>query len=834
MSLGSVLSRLRVLNMRQIVVFRGRVAAVVAVLAASSALLVAVLGTYGSLAGSVSRLTESLAGAADLQVSGLSDTGFGEEIVSAVGAAPGVATAVPMLQIQLPAGAQRITVLGADARISALHSRLQAAVGDQVQLGSALLRTPNGVVVGDRMGLSEGDPYPIGATTVRVAAVVGGAAAEQINGGYFVIAPLPLAQRIADRPGRVDLIYVVKRQDADSRAVTQAVTDAVAGRAVVSGLGLRTAQTGDAVALTRSITLLVSAVSLVVAAFLVFNVASMTVAERRRSIAVLRALGASRAMMVRDLLSESAVLGLVAGLLGAPVGILLGRFVIGRLPPFLIQAVSARIEFILPWYAVPVAVLACVGAAVAASAVAVRQVFTVTPVEALQSAETIAAEQIPIRFAAVAAIAGGFAMVVAFVAARIVHSPLVFAAAGLFVVGLLGVSVAVMTPIAELSARVAGRLGPAGPVAAAAMRRAPRRTWAMMLTVATAVALGVASSGATANMITSAEASFAGLRDVDVVVSTSPSDVLPAGASLPEGVADAVSRVPGVAAVVPEQWAFLSVHGVRVSVEGLADGAAGVTAHLMSDELRRRVIRGEGIVISRQLAERFGYGVGDSVPIATPGGARETTLLGVVSVLSPVGGTIAMSLRQLQEWFARPGATQLAVRAAPDRDAAELATRVRAAVPDSVYVFTGEAGYVGAVGNIAQVGAMTVALQWVIALLAAVALTNTLMLSVLARRREIGILRALGSSRRMMSRAVIAEACGVGLVGGAIGLLCGTALHYLATVSMSTTTAVDITFRVGGLALVYGGVAIVLCTLGALPPATRAARMNVVEAIAAD
>lgn len=77
-----------------------------------------------------------------------------------------------------------------------------------------------------------------------------------------------------------------------------------------------------ATSVTRDATLLVSLISLVIAAFLVFNTMNMAVASRRQSMAMLRALGAKRGHLVIDLLGESAVYGLVGGLIGVPLGIL--------------------------------------------------------------------------------------------------------------------------------------------------------------------------------------------------------------------------------------------------------------------------------------------------------------------------------------------------------------------------------------------------------------------------------------------------------------------------------------------------------------------------------
>ena len=95
------------------------------------------------------------------------------------------------------------------------------------------------------------------------------------------------------------------------------------------------------------------------------------------------------------MLAEAAILGIIGGAFGSALGILLGRIAIGRLPPALTQGLEARIEYWLPGYAIPAAVVATALTSVIASAMAARQVYKVAPIEALAPAGVSAADRVP-------------------------------------------------------------------------------------------------------------------------------------------------------------------------------------------------------------------------------------------------------------------------------------------------------------------------------------------------------------------------------------------------------------------------------------------------------
>jgi putative ABC transport system permease protein len=313
----------------------------VGVVAVSAALLVAVLGVSGSITGSIDRLATSIGGDADLEVSGITDDGFDASLLDTVARVENVTAAVPLTRMPVTVRSTRALLLGVGQNVSELHSDLQTAIQDQLAAGPPPASAPNGVVVGTGIGVAGGDQFDVGTTRVTAVAVVNGRAAQRLNHGHFVIAPLALAQQISGRVGRLDSVLVFTKPGVDVDKVRAGVTAAVSGRAVVATPSFRAAQASSSFAILQAMTLLAASVSLVVAAFLSYNAMSIAIAQRRPTISTMRALGGRRRTIVTDMLGEAALVGLIGGVIGSFCGVVMGRVAIGRLPSTMVQSLEA-------------------------------------------------------------------------------------------------------------------------------------------------------------------------------------------------------------------------------------------------------------------------------------------------------------------------------------------------------------------------------------------------------------------------------------------------------------------------------------------------------------
>ena len=826
----STISRLRLLNIRELRTHWGRAVASVGVLAVSAGLLVAVLGISGSITGSAERLANSIGGNAELEVSGVTDVGFDQSLLDAVGHVDGVAAAVPILRAQTRMASGTVLLIGVDSSVQSLSSDLEHAVRAQLQPGSPLSKVPNGVVAGPAVGLQEGAQFDLGPATATAAAVVGDPSARRLNGGHFIIAPLALAQQITGRPQRLDSILLVTRPGSDLGQVRAEVADAVAGRALVAEPSFRAAQVSSSFAIVQSTTLLVTLTTFVIAAFLSYNAMTLAIAQRRPIISTMRALGGRRRTIVADLLSEAAAVGLIGGAIGSVCGIILGRIAIATLPPTLTQSLEARTEYVLPAYAVPVAVAAAVATSVIASAVAARQVHSVAPVEALAPVGAGSSEAGSRPFRIVAGIVG--ASLVAAAVVLVIADPgcIAVASLALALTGATAMAFAFSGPLMRGAAAVARLCGPVGVLGATSIERAPRRMLVAAVTVMIAVANAVSITGTNDNVVDSTMASFSSLAEADVWVTATPATEYQT-APLPPDTESRVRAVPGVERVIPGQLAFATVNNSRVMILGVAPGSAQSMYQFLSAESRAKFDAGQGVALSRDLARTMGVTRGGRITLQTPSGERDVQILDVVPVFAALLGTIAMSLPTMQDWFSTHGATNLEVTVAPGFNPEDVQRTMESAVPQGVYVYSGREvlAAVGTAVNASTAAIFTIA--WLIVAVSAVTLLNTLMLSVLDRRREIGVLRAIGATRRNTVNVIVAEAVGVGVIGGLLGLVVGAASQYLAAHALTSVLGIDVRYQPQPAMLAIGLGALVICLLGSVPPAVRAARLNIVDAI---
>ncbi|WP_067692552.1 ABC transporter permease [Nocardia jejuensis] len=824
--------RLRLFNIGELLAHRGRTVMSMVVMGISAGLLVSVFSISGSITGSVDKLTQSLGGNAALEVSGITDAGFDQELLQQIRTVSGVSAAVPMLRQSIGTDENKALLIGADASVSQLGSDLDGPLKDQA---STLLSVSNGVLVGAAMGRHEGERFQLGSVTATVAGVLDDEAARRLNGGHIVVALLPVAQKITGRTAKLDSVQIIAAPNADVEQLRSTLTEVVAGRAVVADPSLRAAQAGGAIQLVRYSTLASSAAALIVSSFLIYNAMSMAVVQRRPMLSLLRAIGGRRTPMVRDLIAEAALLGLLGGLIGAIAGIFMGRTAIVRLPAAIVQSVEARTEYMVPGYAVPVAVVACVLASVSAAALAARQVYKVEPIEALAPVGASASDSVKpvMRWAAV--VLGTVMVVGGIVIAKADLGRYSLASISLSILGAIVLCFAATDPIVRVIAGVARLFGAPGALGATTLERAPRRVWATAMTVMIGVTAVVAMGNATRNMVSAATDTFQDLGRTDIFVSPTPMEQFPTGPLLPAELKAKLRAIPGIGDMGSAQMAFATLGRGRVMLQGYEGGVARNAAldSATQGDLAR-MAAGEGVIVSRDVAGSLGVHEGSDLDLPTPTGVHRVQVLRVVPYFSAISGIVVMDLDVLRQWYQRPGETIIGIDLAPGADREAVMAAVRAAVPPDLHVATGAATVDAITGSVQQGTSLSTAILWIVVLVATVALLNTLMLSVLERRRELGVLRAMGISRQFLLRTILTEAVGIGLTGAAIGLVVGSAVHYLATIALSNAISLDIAYHPSPLLLVYAVAALVLSLLGSIPPAVRASRLPIVEAIAID
>ena len=829
-TIAAAASRLRLFSLRELAVHRRRTIASIAVMAVSAMYLVAVFGIFGSITGSVNRLSHGIAGIAALEVSGITDAGFPDTITADVAAVPGVATAAPMIRMSAPTSSGPVLLFGADKSSAELGGALKDAVAQPLE---ELTGTPDGVQVGPGVGRAKGDKFQLGSGEVTVTDVLAGKELSDLNDGHYVLAPLTLAQNVTGRQGQLDSILITTKTGADPASVRASINGAVNGRAIVADPSMRAARAGDGVKMINYMALMGAVVALIVGAFLIYTTMTMAITQRRPVIAMLRAIGGRRVTIVRDMVTEAAVLGVIGGAIGSGVGILLGRVAIGRLPPAMTQGLEGRVEYWLPGYALPAAVVATVLASVVAAAMAARQVYKVSPIEALAPVGVSAADFVPrwLRIGCGVGAVAVFAASIVIVLGR--TGTIAVAAMSALFCAEIALGFALTVPIVKATAAMARLFGSVGALAAATIERSPRRVWATVMTVLIAVLTTVVITGTNSDMIRSARGIYAPIADVDVWVSADSPDRF-ATDPLPQGLSEKVAAVPGVARLTEGAFAFADVGGTRVMLDGFSPGTADALYRALDDHAREGVLAGRGVVLTQNLGKSLNVKVGDQLRMQTPHGPQQVAVLALVPYFSTVIGTVGMDLDQMRAWFDRPAATTLQIAAAPGVEPKRLLEDVRRVVPAPNYVYDGRTALAGVEAPMSQSMFIANAVWIIVVFVAAVALLNKLTLSVLERRREIGVLRAMGSSRRFTLGMVLAEAAGIGVVGGVLGLLFGLTDQWLYSVVSGDIMNFNVDFRPSPMALVFTVGAIAISLLGSVPPARRAARLNIIEAVSVE
>ena len=250
-------------------------------------------------------------------------------------------------------------------------------------------------------------------------------------------------------------------------------------------------------------------------------------------------------------------------------------------------------------------------------------------------------------------------------------------------------------------------------------------------------------------------------------------------------------------------------------------------------ERGRHIIRGrpataDGEIQIGSLAEKLmERTVGDTIDI----NGRPCRVVGVFhSGVVFFDGAVVIPLKTLQEALSQTGrVTSFNVRLKPGADPGVVVERIERAYPELVAV-TGAADYHKVDRGLEVLNGMTWAVGALAVLVGGLVVTNTMWLTVHERTREIGVLRAVGWSRRNVVLLVVAESCGVGVLAFLVGVPAGAGAAHIATMWSPISGFADPVIHAAGV-LKALGVSVVLSVLGALLPAWRAAGISPVEAL---
>jgi putative ABC transport system permease protein len=802
-------------------------------------------GITPALEAAFTRSLLSSAGQIDLTVTDAYNQSFPATVADRVAAVPGVAAVSPEAQRTAPLPPKpdpgpddvtQLTVIGIDPAKAAKVRDFPLAAGRMLTSGDSFaLVLPSDLAA--RLGVGVGDaivlPSALGTARFKVAGLL---STPSVPGESQVFVPLAAAQQVFSLGSRITVLQAAFAPGADRAATEQAVAAALGPDFEVGGLSTQTGLIAS-LQVANYAFLMFGVFALATAGFIILNSFRTVVAERRRDIGMLRAIGTRR----RTIVTMFALQALLQGILGTALGIALGWAMATGLFAALQPMVSSMLHLDLGQPVFTPAVWAMsvglgVGVTLAATLVPARAAGRVTPLEAMRPQ---LGEVYQRRAGARAWI--GLGLIVASVFGLTSGgSGLVGLGGVVFLVGIALVAPAIVVPVADAVGRPLELVFPReGAIARSNLQRNPGRS---AVTV-TAMMLGLAAIVA---MITVIASIFAGFyRYLDRSMSADylliPQSIVLGQGNVAAGprLAQQVGDVPGVRAVSTIRVSQGKVAGSEVQVLGIdpahyLDVASFDWNTGSSDQAVNQLATGRWMIANGIYAAQHSLTVGEQVQIATPNGPRTYYLAGIGNdYLNAKLSTLYTSQANLARDFNVTADLMVMANRELTADPAQVTQRLQHLVAG----FPAFRLYESATWKAEQTGTFNASLIIFDVLIAALAipsllaLMNTLAISVLSRRREIGMLRAIGSTRRQIRRMVMAESLLLALIGTALGLVAGLWLGYALVAAMAAIGwQMPYAFPWDGL-LVTVVVGLAFGLLAAVGPSRQAARLNVIEAL---
>ena len=656
-------------------------------------------------------------------------------------------------------------------------------------------------------------------------------------GGSIVVFELPAAQRLLLSPGRVSNFLVTAEQGVGQAQLSTRLKASLA-TAVPGGVDTQTgAQRSDEIAARikngfgffSTFLLTFGLIALFVAAFLIVNTFSMLVAQRTRELALFRAIGATRRQVQSSVILEAAAVGLISASIGLLGGVLVSRlltFALGQLGVSLPNtALSLQPRTIVFAYAVGllVTVLSAWGPA--------RRASRIPPVAALRDDVSLPVASLRVR-RVVGIVLVVVAILLAWRALRLVddanRSALLIGASALCaLVAAIALSAALARPVV----RFLGLPLPRTPVSRLASengQRNPRRTGA----TASALAIGLALMSAIGVINASAKASVGAIVD-----NTIGADFVILGERFQpfaHEVYDSVANTPGTSAVT-------YVRQVPVQIDGDRSLMTGINPTLFPQVVNLDMVSGSiadlgpgETIVDQKRADQLGLALGQELDATYLTGSGKLRLVGIYKNAGTYQGYL-VTLTQLATTGARELDTAIYVRLAAGANAATVRATLEKSISSVGAIRLQDQNDIKTEIN-AQFDALfgfVYALLALAVIVAFLGIVNTLLLGVYERTREIGLLRAVGASRRQVRRMVVLEAVLIALFGALIGLILGIAYGSLLRKSLEPQGITELAIPWGQVAF-FVVLAIIGGAIAALWPAFRASRLNVLAAIASE
>jgi putative ABC transport system permease protein len=695
----------------------------------------------------------------------------------------------------------------------------------------------------DSSGLKLGEEIKlIGQGSVRSFELVG---FTQLGGASFGGASiaqvtLPVAQRLTHKVGRFDQISVAADKGVSATTLKQRIA-----RQMPPGVKVETAKENadrgseeirDNLSFLQIFLLVFAFIAILVGSFLIFNTFSITVAQRVSEFGMLRTLGASRRQILNTVVVEALVIGAIGALIG--IG---GGFVIAKLLNSLLQAFEIDLPttaLVMKSRTIVVSLLVGIVVTTFSALVPAIRSTRVPPIAALHAFAPAPSRRRRLAGIALSLLLGAVGL--AMVLLGLFGGASSGTAAGLIGGGALAIVFAVslfsphlVPPLAAIAGwplerlrRLLGRLSREN------TQRNPGRTAvtaaALMIGLMVVAFVTVFAAGLKSSVAQVVDENFAGGLVIQNSDGFSP---------IPNGAAFAAQKVPGVETVA-------SIRSVQAK---LVDGGAGARVSAPTrnveaavdiewkqggpEKLRR--LRDDQAVLSDSFASAHDLGVGDRFRLLSQTRRKPSfEVVGEFDSKLGVFGSVLITQAALAREFSQTQDTIDFVETAPGADASEVQALLTAGV-ERVFpvaeVMNQQELKESREDQVQELVNLVYALLLLAIVISVFGIANTLALSIHERRRELGMLRAIGMSRRQVRTMIRYEAVITALIGAILGMVLGIVFAALIAQPLKDE-GFTLSYPIGSLIflLVF---AAVIGVLAAIPPARRASRLDVLESL---
>ncbi|HEX2314301.1 MAG TPA: FtsX-like permease family protein [Thermomonospora sp.] len=657
--------------------------------------------------------------------------------------------------------------------------------------------------------------------------IVGLVDAGSLMGATLAAFDTPTAQRLLLRPGQFSDISMAAAGVSETVLRDRVARVLPNGFEAVTGTQMREDLKSDVsqiMSFFRTFLLVFALISIFVGAFIIFNTFSMLVAQRTRELALLRAIGAARRQVTRAVIGEAVAVGVIGATLGLAAGAGLA---------LLLQGFMGLEGGSLVFTATPVIWSYAVGivVTVVSAYFPARRAAKIPPVAAMRDDVALPQRSMRIRLAVGTAFTAGGALLMGLGLTGVELGGHVMIPIGVGAL-LVFLGVAMLAPVISgpvvrvLGAAYPRLFGAPGRMAQRNALRNPRRTAATAAALMIGLALVTTVNVMGASMRASVNEAIDTQLGADYLVDAQGQGGIDAGALR------AVARTPGVEEALP-------VYEGRARFDGKASWYTAADPNALTVGARLELKSGstrlgaDGMMVDEDLAASKNWRVGTTVPVRFPDGSDQRLRIVGTYAANDLLGSRVVSAQAYRAHTNNPVAAALVVNTTAT-DAATmralegaLAAYPALEVQDRAAIKEAESKEIDSF-----VSFLTVLLTMSI-IIAAVGVINTLALSVIERTREIGLLRAVGISRRQLRRMIRLESVVIAvfgaLLGIGVGVVFGSAIQRaLADEGLTVLSIPAVTL------VVYLVVAAVIGVLAALWPAWRAGRMDVLKAISAD